>query len=179
MFFSLYILGCSIFIFAFVFAYQYYNYKKEIKEIENGSKQVFCYFFDTQVVIEDKESLYKLICKLKKEKHLISEYSKNEPTTDIIEISIIGNVESPFEDNKFVPRHGYFTSSINSVLKVKYDSQIDVDELKQYSHLIVVYYCHRVKVDSTFPSKVPHPYLDNKKTGIFSTRLYYNIIINN
>lgn len=47
MFFSLYILGCSIFIFAFVFAYQYYNYKKEIKEIENGSKQVFCYFFDT------------------------------------------------------------------------------------------------------------------------------------
>lgn len=112
-------------------------------------------------------------CKLKKEKHLINEYSKNEPTANLIEVNQIGNVESPFEDNKFVPRHGYYACSINSILKVKYDSEIDMDEFKQYSHLIIVYYCHKIKIDTTFPSKVPHPYLDNKKTGIFSTRLYY------
>lgn len=36
-----------------------------------------------------------------------------------------------------------------------------------------------MNIDQNYPSKVPHPYLENKKVGIFSTRLYisYNIII--
>ena len=82
-----------------------------------------------------------------------------------IELKQIGIIHSPFKTKEETPIQPFKSESIGRVEVFK-DFEEGLEGIEQFSHVILVYYFHKIK-DEQLKVK---PYLQNKIHGVYATR---------
>jgi tRNA-Thr(GGU) m(6)t(6)A37 methyltransferase TsaA len=82
-----------------------------------------------------------------------------------IELKQIGIIHSPFKTKEETPIQPFKSEAMGRVEVFK-DFEEGLEGIEQFSHLILVYYFHKIK-DERLKVK---PYLENKIHGVYATR---------
>ena len=82
-----------------------------------------------------------------------------------IELKQIGIIHSPFKTREETPIQP-FKSKVVGRVEVFKDFEEGLEGIEQFSHIILVYYFHKIK-DERLKVK---PYLENKIHGVYATR---------
>ncbi|MEA2076620.1 MAG: tRNA (N6-threonylcarbamoyladenosine(37)-N6)-methyltransferase TrmO [Candidatus Marinimicrobia bacterium] len=83
-----------------------------------------------------------------------------------LQYTSIGIIRSPFKEAKGTPIQFSAAQDIEGKVEVDPDYAEGLQDLRDFSHIILIYHFHRVKNAAL---KVT-PFMDDKKHGIFSTR---------
>ena len=83
-----------------------------------------------------------------------------------IELEPIGVVHSPFTEPVGVPVDPVYAADVNGTVVVFPDYQAGLKDLDGFSHLILLFHCHRA---NKFSLKV-FPFMDSVPRGVFATR---------
>lgn len=83
-----------------------------------------------------------------------------------IEYKPIGIIHSPFKEPSGTPIQSIAAPGINGTVEVFADYRQGLDDLKGFSHIILIYDFHLAKR----PSLKVNPFMDDQSHGVFSTR---------
>ena len=81
----------------------------------------------------------------------------------------IGIIHSPFKKNIGVPRQAIGASDIKGSIEIFDDFSVGLKDLDGFSHIVVIFHLHMVKVASLKAS----PPWNGKEHGVFATRSPY------
>jgi len=86
-----------------------------------------------------------------------------------IEFNPIGIIHSPYKDSVGIPRQAAGVRDVTGEIELYPDYEPGLEDLEEFSHIVVVFYLHLVRSLSLKAS----PPWDNKQHGVFATRSPY------
>lgn len=85
---------------------------------------------------------------------------------DVITLTPIGFVRSPYSDRAAVPKGAGATHDAEGVLEIRADLEAGLSDVEGFSHLIVIWIFHRTEG----PDLIAYPPSDDRPHGVFATR---------
>jgi tRNA-Thr(GGU) m(6)t(6)A37 methyltransferase TsaA len=84
----------------------------------------------------------------------------------MIKVNPIGDIHSPYKENKDIPIQGRFKEDVEAWIELKDDYVPGLKDLDKFSHAILLFYFHK----SDREEIQGKPYLEDETHGIFSIR---------